>query len=139
MNTVQMYSKQRFWQVFHTIPYLYSTYPSTLYTNYRAKGKSCTHFICCIATYPVGKIIRSLNNWGLEFTEPSFTRGKRTKESSVKSCVEPVQRYAIKKFNFEEVIVCVGNRKCPLIIISLMKGQGCTSATVQPSGGKSSL
>ena len=28
-------------------------------------GKSCTNFICQIANYPVDKIIRPLNNWGL--------------------------------------------------------------------------
>ena len=29
--------------------------------------KSCTHFTCWIANYPVDKIIRPLNNWGLVF------------------------------------------------------------------------
>ena len=27
-------------------------------------GKPCKHFICRIATYPVDKVISSLNNWG---------------------------------------------------------------------------
>ena len=54
---VQMYSKQRFWKVFHITPCA-----STLYTNYRAIGEFLHTFICRIATYPVDKIIRSLNN-----------------------------------------------------------------------------
>ena len=64
---MQMYTKQRFWQVlnFHTIPHLNYIYASTLYTNYRAIRKFLHTFICRIATYPVDKIIRSLNNWGL--------------------------------------------------------------------------
>ena len=32
-------------------------------------GKSCTHFIWRIATYPEDKIICSLNNWG-QFSKP---------------------------------------------------------------------
>ena len=35
----QMYSNQRFWQVFHAIPYLNLTYASTLFTNFRIIGK----------------------------------------------------------------------------------------------------
>ena len=59
---MQMYSNQCFWQDFHTIPFLTLTYASTLFTNYR----TITHFICRIANYPVDKIIRPLNNWGLK-------------------------------------------------------------------------
>ena len=32
-------------------------------------GKSCTHFICRIATYPVDKVIRSLNDCGQAFSK----------------------------------------------------------------------
>ena len=32
----QMYFHQRFWQVFHAIPYLNLSYASSLFTNYRA-------------------------------------------------------------------------------------------------------
>ena len=35
----QMYSNQRFWQVFHAIPYLNLTYASTQFTNFRIIGK----------------------------------------------------------------------------------------------------
>ena len=45
---VQIYSKQRFWQVFHTIPYISKTYASTLYTtadttDYRVIGEFLPH------------------------------------------------------------------------------------------------
>ena len=62
----KMYSNKSFWQLsFSHNPILkLDKCFYLLIPYYKAIGNSCTHFICCMATYPVDKIIRSLNNWG---------------------------------------------------------------------------
>ena len=71
------------------------------------KGNFCTHFICRIATYPVDKIIRPLNNWGLEWLvfkgekeekkkKNIYRRSRSRLQPEVKQNIDSVWKYTAR-------------------------------------------